>query len=180
MVDNISPDSAHPLAELAEYLDFLEGALIALDVDMKLGDITSPGIWADRIRAQAATPSEDDAEQPYVDMLWRWFEKRRGVEDMRSERAFGLSADDFKNMLDEHEQALLDSAQREPDPDYIKLAEERISQQGRELARLRAGLESIVNCRNPLTRAAVREACAEILAAPPISSTHSNTLTEPK
>lgn len=36
-----------------------------------------------------------------------------------------------------------------------------------EIDRLRAGLESIVNCRNPLTRAAVREACAEILANSP-------------
>lgn len=33
-----------------------------------------------------------------------------------------------------------------------------------EIARLRAGLKSIVDCVNPLPRAAVREACAEILA----------------
>ncbi len=44
-----------------------------------------------------------------------------------------------------------------------------------EIERLRAGLESIVNCRNPLTRAAVREACAEILAASTIPSQQGNT-----
>jgi hypothetical protein len=39
----------------------------------------------------------------FFEMLWKWFEERRGAEDMRPERHTGLSADDFKVMLDEHE-----------------------------------------------------------------------------
>lgn len=38
------------------------------------------------------------------DMLWQWFTERRGADDMRANAADGgLSADDFKQMLDEHE-----------------------------------------------------------------------------
>lgn len=44
-------------------------------------------------------------------------------------------------------------------------AAEEIIRLRKEIERLREGLESIVNCKNPLTRAAVREACAEILSA---------------
>jgi len=47
----------------------------------------------------------------FFDMLWKWFEDERriGAEGMRPERHEGLSAGDFKTMLDEHEAALLDS-----------------------------------------------------------------------
>lgn len=53
----------------------------------------------------------------YFDMLWRWFEdeSRIGVEGMRPERSTGLTADDFKTMLDEHEASLLaDIALQQP------------------------------------------------------------------
>ncbi|MEZ0063987.1 hypothetical protein ABIF26_009549 [Bradyrhizobium elkanii] len=49
----------------------------------------------------------------FFNMLWKWFEERRGVQDMRSNIAHGgLSADDFKNMLDEHEADLARSSER--------------------------------------------------------------------
>jgi hypothetical protein len=48
--------------------------------------------------------AEKAGEQEFVDMLWKWFEDR-GC-DLRLERTEGLSADDFKIMLDEHEAAL--------------------------------------------------------------------------
>lgn len=40
-----------------------------------------------------------------------------------------------------------------------------------EIDRLRAGIQSIVDCKNPMTRSAVREACADILRASSITST---------
>ena len=46
----------------------------------------------------------------YFEMLWNWFadESRRGAEDMRANAANGgLSADDFKGMLDDHEANLI-------------------------------------------------------------------------
>ena len=43
------------------------------------------------------------AKDDFFNMLWKWFEERRGVEDMRANIPYGLSADDFKDMLDEHE-----------------------------------------------------------------------------
>lgn len=43
-------------------------------------------------------------EQSYVDMLWKWFEDR-GC-DLRPEHVAGLSAEDFRTMLDEREAAL--------------------------------------------------------------------------
>lgn len=46
----------------------------------------------------------------YFDMLWQWFEERRGAEDMRATATDGLSADDFKQMLDNHEAELLPDA----------------------------------------------------------------------
>jgi hypothetical protein len=54
------------------------------------------------LRSPAAT--EDD----YFNMLWAWFEdeSRIGADGMRPERIEGLSVDDFKSMLDEHEAAL--------------------------------------------------------------------------
>jgi hypothetical protein len=44
----------------------------------------------------------------YPDMLWEWFTVRRGSDDMRANASQGgLSADDFKQMLDEHEANLI-------------------------------------------------------------------------
>lgn len=51
----------------------------------------------------------------YPDMLWEWFRERRGNEDMRANASQGgLSADDFKQMLDEHESNLLDALASPP------------------------------------------------------------------
>ena len=56
------------------------------------------GLWGEKQRS---------AEYyDYFEMLWNWFadESRRGAEDMRANAANGgLSADDFKQMLDDHE-----------------------------------------------------------------------------
>lgn len=54
--------------------------------------------------AQSAAPVGEESDQDFVDMLWKWFEER-GC-DLRPERLHGLSADDFRIMLDEHEAAL--------------------------------------------------------------------------
>jgi hypothetical protein len=50
----------------------------------------------------------------YFEMLWNWFadESRNGAEDMRANMPEGLSADDFKAMLDEHEAALVHDLER--------------------------------------------------------------------
>lgn len=72
---------------------------------------------ADFIRAslQPATPTADeDLERECFDMLWKWFTERRGAADMRANAIEGLSADDFKEMLDEHESNLLDSPAKPP------------------------------------------------------------------
>lgn len=55
--------------------------------------------------------------------------------------------------------AIIEAAKAE----ITKLRAERDAA-ARENARLRTGLEQIVDMRNPATRAQVREACAEILA----------------
>jgi hypothetical protein len=55
-----------------------------------------------------AQPSEGEKDQSFVDMLWKWFEDR-GC-DLRAERREGLTADDFRIMLDEHEAALSPSS----------------------------------------------------------------------
>ena len=60
----------------------------------------------------------EDADQSFVEMLWKWFEDR-GV-DLRQERRDGLTADDFKIMLDEHEAALI-PAQAKPDTEAAAL-----------------------------------------------------------
>lgn len=52
----------------------------------------------------AAQSSDAVTDQPFVEMLWKWFEDR-GV-DLRPERSTGLTADDFRIMLDEHEAAV--------------------------------------------------------------------------
>lgn len=52
-------------------------------------------------------------------MLWKWFEdeSRIGSEGMRPEQSTGLTAYDFKQMLDEHEASLLaDIALKQPSP----------------------------------------------------------------
>lgn len=72
--------------------------------------------------AAAHSPDECGRECQYYDyfeMLWNWFadESRNGSEDMRANIPDGLSADDFKNMLDEHEAALMaDIALKQPEP----------------------------------------------------------------
>lgn len=48
------------------------------------------------------------ASDSYFDMLWRWFTERRGADDMRANALDGgLSADDFKLMLDDHERNIM-------------------------------------------------------------------------
>ena len=50
-------------------------------------------------------------------MLWNWFEKRRGKEDMRAiQNDGGLSVDDLETMLDEHEADLLSQINTPPAP----------------------------------------------------------------
>lgn len=48
--------------------------------------------------------SEEAPDQEFVNMLWKWFEDR-GV-DLGPERVDGLTAEDFRIMLEEHEIAL--------------------------------------------------------------------------
>ena len=59
---------------------------------------------------------EDAEGDSFFNMLWDWFEdeSRIGAEGMRPERREGLSADDFKIMLDEHEASLMDAARPLP------------------------------------------------------------------
>jgi hypothetical protein len=61
----------------------------------------------------SGTAGEEERDD-FFDMLWVWFEdeERVGVEGMRPERREGLSADDFKTMLDEHEAALIDGLEQ--------------------------------------------------------------------
>lgn len=59
----------------------------------------------------AHSPDECGRECQYYDyfeMLWNWFadDIRHGAEEMRANMPDGLSADDFKAMLDEHESTL--------------------------------------------------------------------------
>ncbi|MBR1032729.1 hypothetical protein [Bradyrhizobium liaoningense] len=87
-------------------------------------------VAADKIAALAAQPpaapvetkhSPDECGREcqyydYFEMLWRWFadESRNGAEDMRANRANGgLSADDFKQMLDDHEANLIPTEPQE-------------------------------------------------------------------
>ena len=65
--------------------------------------------WNTRATPPAApSQSNGDEGDEFFQMLWNWFEHedRIGAEGMRPERTEGLSADDFKTMLDEHETAL--------------------------------------------------------------------------
>ena len=69
-------------------------------------------------KRHAATPpapvrAAAEPDDSFSNMLWDWFEdeSRIGAEGMRPERREGLSAADFKIMLDEHEQALLAAAE---------------------------------------------------------------------
>lgn len=58
---------------------------------------------------QAVTGGQEACTCGCSEMLWKWFEdeSRIGADGMRPERLDGLSADDFKTMLDEHEAALM-------------------------------------------------------------------------
>lgn len=93
--------------------------LITRDVS-ELGDRTSPDdrlemmlVSADELRiilenrlSGERTQTSDAlvGDQPFVEMLWKWFEDR-GV-DLKPERSTGMTADDFRAMLDEHEAAV--------------------------------------------------------------------------
>jgi hypothetical protein len=61
----------------------------------------------------------------YADMLWAWFTERRGAEDMRANATDGgLSAEDFRQMLNDHEANLLpDEPQTVPDSALAKCEE---------------------------------------------------------
>lgn len=74
------PHSGEPVAwrwqDLEDYLEFLEQEIIGADLDLKLpANLTSPGIWADRIRALTSPPAlpldsdgpEDGAEIVFLD-----------------------------------------------------------------------------------------------------------------
>lgn len=59
------------------------------------------------VETTSAPEYDDKCEYyPYFEMLWKWFEERRGKEDMRANAIDGLSVADFKSMLDEHEAEL--------------------------------------------------------------------------
>ena len=72
----------------------------------------SDPVWTAPV-AQEPVASDD----PYFIMLWNWFEKRRGKEDMRAiQNDGGLSVDDLETMLDEHEADLLSQINTPPAP----------------------------------------------------------------
>lgn len=50
------------------------------------------------------------SKNPYFLMLWKWFEDRGALD--RACYSEGLSPEDFKTMLDEHEAGLIDLAER--------------------------------------------------------------------
>jgi hypothetical protein len=85
-----------------------------------------PHVLEAALTAQAAHATPAPAEKAgdddqFFNMLWDWFTERRGKEDMRAcQIDGGLSADDFKEMLDEHEQALLDATPTPPSADVAK------------------------------------------------------------
>lgn len=99
----------------------IEDALDAIDAPMMDGDrymtlVERIAALASQQGGEKAEASAQDAEGchcercEFFQMLWDWFadESRHGSEEMRANQANGgLSSDDFKNMLDEHESALL-------------------------------------------------------------------------
>lgn len=120
------------------------------------------------------------------DMLWAWFTERRGADDMRANAADGgLSADDFKQMLDEHELNLMPGsgpgitvpAQGVTDPDAQN---ERRYQEDCRLAH-NARLAAIKECADNLAawypdNANTNAFCAALRSmtrATEVSSTHS-------
>ncbi|PDT71756.1 hypothetical protein CO683_00935 [Bradyrhizobium ottawaense] len=74
-----------------------------------LGTVEQFRRWAKSDLLRRELLSNERAKDDFFNMLWKWFEERRGVEDMRANLPEGLSADDFKNMLDEHEANLTHS-----------------------------------------------------------------------
>jgi len=79
---------------------------------------------ADEIeRLRGHVPSSQ--EQDFVDMLWKWFEDR-GC-DLRTERRYGLTADDFRVMLDEHEAALSASSRADRAPTSAEPSKDAVS-----------------------------------------------------
>src|SRR5882724_455677 len=57
------------LLALADYLDRLEGQLMAADADMLIDEKTPPSVWADRIRKRTA-PSEAGREETRKALEW--------------------------------------------------------------------------------------------------------------
>lgn len=111
-----SREALEPFAKIANDYD----AAHAMRVRHHTDEGRAPGPPRDQAFAKAdailaLTPShevgtqDEDQQNTFADMLWKWFEdeSRIGADGMRPERLEGLSADDFKTMLDEHEAALL-------------------------------------------------------------------------
>jgi hypothetical protein len=86
------------------------GLRVTSDLDYRPWKDVERAVRAAVVAGHAQTPADGDVEQECFDMLWQWFTERRGAEDMRANAADGgLSAYDFKQMLDEHESNLLDA-----------------------------------------------------------------------
>jgi hypothetical protein len=81
---------------------------------VNLDDPRSVAAW--NTRAGACAQEAPEPSDGCFEMLWAWFEKRR--DDMGWERD-GLSADDFRQMLDEHEANLTS-------PQKVKISGEMI------------------------------------------------------
>ncbi len=91
---------------------FATGAAFALTVHPERMKLMEAALSASPV-AQEPVASDD----PYFIMLWNWFEKRRGKEDMRAiQNDGGLSVDDLETMLDEHEADLLSQINTPPAP----------------------------------------------------------------
>lgn len=81
VIEGLLLHSGEPVAwrwqDLEDYLEFLEQEIIGADLDLKLpANLTSPGIWADRIRALYTSPPaiELDGGVPWWKILadnWR-------------------------------------------------------------------------------------------------------------
>jgi hypothetical protein len=120
-----SPDIARAiLTEIVECWDNLkrdEGAFPPGDRRAAMSEhrlwhaIQPAKAWLKHPELFTAGLAQREQEQDFVDMLWKWFEDR-GC-DLRPERRHGLTADDFRVMLDEHEAALTDTASTAQTPD---------------------------------------------------------------
>lgn len=114
------PASLPPKREVQKLIE----DFIAPDLDTEKAFASHRRSWIVQCLQALLTLAGRPAEQPpvreeacgsegcdFFDMLWAWFadEGRAGRAEMRQRARDGLSADDFKEMLDEHEGELLGS-----------------------------------------------------------------------